>query len=202
MRSTKALVCSVAAAVSLPLLAGCSSAGSEGSQSQIPRIVSEGSRAQVYTSLDQLAAKSNAIIIGKPTGTEFVRPMPAKSAAPDAAGTPYVRIKVVKVLAGQVSGREIDVVSPGTDQHTGKAATARGGPYVMFLAPAMYQKDSPAGGYAIVGGPAGLYATTDSASQDYTRVDQESPALPARLNVTSKLPSITKTEAQLLAEGP
>ena len=85
---------------------------------------------------------------------------------------------------------------------TGKAAIARGGPYVMFLAPAMYQKNSPAGGYAIVGGPAGLYATLDGSSTNFTRVDQESLQLPKRLDTTETTPAITKTETRLLAEGP
>lgn len=203
MRSTKPIA-ATAVLASLALLAGCASdtdpAGAD--RPHIPKIVSEGSRAQEYTSVTQLAEKASAIIVGKPVGEEFVRPMPSKSAAPGAAGTPYVRMKVIQVLAGKVSGKTIDVVSPGTDQATGKAATAQGGPYVMFLAPAMYQKDSPAGGYAIVGGPAGLYATLDSTSTTFTKVDTESPSLPKRLSITQDMPTITKTEAQLLAEGP
>lgn len=203
MRSTKPIA-GTAVLASLALLAGCASDTdpAPADQPHIPTIVSEGSRAEQYTSIAQLAEKASAVIVGKPVGEEFVRPMPSKSAAPGAAGTPYVRMKVIKVLAGTVSGTTIDVVSPGTDQVTGKAATAQGGPYVMFLAPAMYQKDSPAGGYAIVGGPAGLYAALDSTSTNFTKVDDESPSLPKKLSTTQDIPTITKTEAQLLAEGP
>lgn len=201
MRSTKSFA-TITVMASLALLAGCAGVNAAGDQPHIPRIMSEDSRAREYTSIDQLAEKASAIIVGKPIGEQFVRPMPSNSAAPGAAGTPYVRIHVSKVLAGSVSGTTIDVVSPGIDEVTGKAATAQGGPYVMFLAPAMYQKDSPAGGYAIVGGPAGLYATLDSASTRFVKVDHESPSLPQEIRTAGGLPVITKTEAQLLAEGP
>ncbi|NYG06856.1 hypothetical protein BJ986_001343 [Phycicoccus badiiscoriae] len=203
MRSTEPLV-GTAVLASLALLAGCASGNNPAASDQphIPRIVSEGSRAQEYTSITQLADKASAIILGKPVGEQFVRPMPSRRAAPGVAGTPYVRIQVIKVLSGKVSGKTIDVVSPGTDEVTGKAATAQGGPYVMFLAPAMYQKNSPAGGYAIVGGPAGLYATLDSSSTSFTKVDRESPSLPKQLSTTRDIPIITKSEGQLLAEGP
>lgn len=203
MRSTKHVAVTTALA-SLAFVAGCASGHDPAATDEphIPKIVSEGSRAREYTSITQLAEKASAVVVGKPVGEQFVRPMPSNSAPPGAAGTPYVRIQVIKVLAGKVSGRTIDVVSPGTDEVTGTAATAHGGPYVMFLTPAMYQKNSPAGGYAIVGGPAGLYATLDSSSTSFTKVDAESPSLPKELSTTHGIPVITKTEAQLLAEGP
>ncbi|MGW5237394.1 hypothetical protein ACWEOW_00510 [Monashia sp. NPDC004114] len=91
---------------------------------------------------------------------------------------------------------------PGIDQNTGKSALRSGGPFLLFLAPAMHGANDPAGGYVAVGGPAGVFAAKGPA-QKYLRVDSDSPRLPAEINLAAdSLPMITKSEAQLLSEGP
>jgi hypothetical protein len=63
-------------------------------------------------------------------------------------------MRVTRVLSGSMAPGLVDVVSPGIDEHTGRQAIGRGGPYLLFITPAMYGVDDPAGGYAVVGGPA------------------------------------------------
>jgi hypothetical protein len=110
-------------------------------------------------------------------------------------------MRVTKVLGGGVSASEIQVVSPGVNSLTGKQVLENGGPYLLFLAPAMYAANDPAGGYVVTGGPAGLYASIKSGQ--FSRVDSLSPKLPSTLTGSAtELPKITKSEKQLLADGP
>lgn len=65
----------------------------------------------------------------------------------------------------------------------------------------MYGPNDPIGGYVVTGGPAGTYAQT--ASSRFAKVDMSNGELPATIDAaTTRFPAITKTEAQLLAEGP
>ena len=84
MRTTRSLIGATLMMGSLVLTGAC--AGPDAAQEpQIPKIISEGTKAQEFTSLDQLAAKANAIVIGKPIGQEFTRPMPEEHAEPGAS---------------------------------------------------------------------------------------------------------------------
>lgn len=185
------------------LLTGCSvPSGPEASGERSIAITAEGSRAIEYTSLDQLAAKANAIVEVEATGKTHGGPLPAGYANSGSAPTTYVTMKVTQVLSGEVTGGVIDVVSPGTVGETGEVALLDGGPYVLFLAPAMYAPNEPAGGYAVVGGPAGAF-TEAPGTATFRHMDLETPRLPGSLDLaTMVLPKINKTEGQLLAEGP
>ena len=100
------------------------------------------------------------------------------------------------VLSGAVSGTIVDVVSPGIDERNGGQALAVGGPYLLFLAPAMYGPNRP------VGGPAGAFGSR-GLSGGFDRIDGESPSLPQSITLgTTHLPAVVRTEAELLAAGP
>ncbi|GAB3139635.1 hypothetical protein GCM10027290_09150 [Micromonospora sonneratiae] len=202
MRSTKRLRIGVIATAALIAggLAACATPAQEGSQ--LPRFEVEGTRAYDYMSVQQLADKASAIILATPTGKSHSVPLPAKHGQPDSAPTQYVRMTVTSVLRGNLDVQEIDLVSPGVDVNTGKLGLLSGGPYLLFVTPAMYGPNDRAGGYVVVGGPAGVYAKSTSASA-FQKVDVDSKALPGTLSGTAQdLPLITKTEAQLLSEGP
>lgn len=184
------------------MLAGCASTGDENT---LPLIASAGTRAVEYTSLAQLAEKANAIVIAVPTGEEYEVALPEGYGTEDSAPTPYVTMKVVKVISGKVSAETINVVSPGIDQNTSEQVLLSGGPYLLFLAPAMYGANDPAGGYVVVGGPAGAFEspTRETAAASFLRIDSESASLPARIDLgKTSIPRVTKTEKQLLEEGP
>ena len=184
------------------MLAGCASTGEDNT---LPQIASEGTRAVEYKSLAQLAEKANAIVVAVPTGEEYEVPLPEGYGTEDSAPTPYVTMKVLKIISGEVSGETINVVSPGVDQNTGKQALASGGPYLLFLAPAMYGANDPAGGYVVVGGPAGAFEspTRATSATSFLRIDTASPSLPDQIDLgKASIPRVTKTEKQLLNEGP
>jgi len=194
-------------ALVVAVAAACSSGVAD---ARIPEIHVEGSRAVEYRSLAALADRSSAIVVVEPTGEQAVVPLPSGYGEAGAAPTLYDKVRVARVLAGEVAGDTIRVVSPGIDANTGRSALSGGGPYLLFVAPAMYGADDPAGGYVVTGGPAGLFAAAQpdarhsSSTVSFLRVDDESPALPESIDTTDRasLPQITRSEAQLLREGP
>jgi len=110
---------------------------------------------------------------------------------------------IVRVLSGSLSSTNIDVVSPGDDVSTGKSALLGARSFLLYLTPAMYSKDSPAGGYAVVGGPAGVFSLQHGTSSKYLKIDGLSADLPSMVQVgKTTLPPVTKTAKQLLDEGP
>ena len=202
MRSTsRAIVMTALAAMTALALAGCSATGKRDDPPRLPRIMVEGTRHE-YTSLAELADVASAVVVAVPTGVQFTKPLPAGYGPPDAAPTPYVQIRVTRVLSGTIRPGLIDLVSPGIDENTGEQALARGGPYLIYITPAMYRSNDPAGGYVAVGGPAGVYGATGRGDQ-FARVDRESTALPPTVQLgRTDLPKAHKTEKQLLQEGP
>ena len=194
MRSINAAILALSPA-GLLSVTGC--AGSHGSDAKVPRIAEVGSRAQVFTNVAELTQRASAVVVATSTGKLVSRPFPTGGAP-----TVYVRMHVTKVVSGAVTGTDIEVVTPGDDIDTGKPALLTGGHYLLFLTPAMYAANTPAGGYAIVGGPAGAYVAP-AKSEQFTKVDAESHALPQTITLgTTGLPAVTKTERQLLQEGP
>jgi hypothetical protein len=187
------------AALGVSALAGCS--GTNASPPKLPHIAEVGTRAHEFRSVDDLAGEAVAVVVAKPTGKQFTRPLPAWDGPVGATPTPYVQMRVSKVLSGTIKPGLIDVVSPGIDENTGKEALADGGPYLMYLTLAVYAANDPAGGYAIVGGPAGVYGAAGNTDQ-YARIDTESPALPPTITIgTSHLPAARKTDKQVLTHG-
>jgi hypothetical protein len=206
MRSTSYAIGAIALAAGV--LSGCgasptSSPHTGTATKGVPVIAATGSRAREYDSLSELAETSSALVVATPTGTLHDVPLPAEDGGTDeSAPTTYVQMRVVKVLSGALDKAAIDVVSPGTDERTGEAALLSGGPYLMYLTPAMYDAEKPAGGYAITGGPAGVYAS-QGRPDVYSRVDTLSPRLPEEIDVsTTTLPTVSHTEAELLRAGP
>ena len=201
MRSTDRVLVSALAVLSLFTVACSTRDGS--STDALPVIRAEGSRAREYHSLDELATGASALVVVRPTGRESSVPLPATEGGTlGSAPTPFVEMRVLMVLSGAVSGTIVDVVSPGIDERNGGQALAVGGPYLLFLAPAMYGPNRPVGGYAIVGGPAGAFGSR-GLSGGFDRIDGESPSLPQSITLgTTHLPAVVRTEAELLAAGP
>ena len=199
MLSTKRIAAVAALAFTLAL-SGCAS-GDE----LIPRIEIAGSRAFIYQSLDELALDSNAIVVATPTGEEYSIPLP-EGYGESTTRISFVKMKVDKLVSGKVTSDTIDVVSPGIDENTGRQALAEGGPFLIFLAPAMWNANEPIGGYVATGGPAGVFAGSKSSPDAFARIDDESSALPISIDLGSRartaLPTITKSEETLLNEGP
>lgn len=181
-------------------VAGCTPSPSADADA-VPVIQELGTRAHEFTSFDELAAISSAIVLVTPTDETREVPLPKEQGGTDTS-TPTVLITVTveKVLAGSLEGSTIEVVDPGTDTNTGQSALLGKREFVLFITPAMYAADEPVGGYAISGGPAGMYAASGAA---FVRVDSESPELPKEVDVGATVwPVITNTEAQLLHDGP
>lgn len=184
------------------MLTGCSATSES---IPIPEIRDQGSRARTYSSLDDLAQRASAIAVIEPTGSSREVPLPPGYGQPDSAPTVFDVVRVTSVVSGTLGGDTIEIATPGTDDNTGASALSTGGPYLVFLAPAMYNTNDPIGGYVVVGGPAGLFANAQRDTQTrFQRVDTQSPDLPKKLDLNDRaaLPTITKTEAELLAEGP
>ncbi|MDQ1537997.1 MAG: hypothetical protein QOE58_2390 [Actinomycetota bacterium] len=194
MRSTKAVILAVASA-GLLSVAGCGT--SDSSDAKVPRIAEVGSRAHIFQNVSELTERASAVVVATSTGQVVAKPFPDGGAP-----TVYVRMHVSKVISGATSSPDIEVVTPGDDIETGKPALLTGGKYLLFLTPAMYAANDPAGGYAIVGGPAGAYVARAKSDQ-FTKIDAESKALPQTITLgATHLPAVTKSERQLLQEGP
>ncbi len=180
--------------------AGCAPSPSA-DEGPVPVIQELGTRAHEFTSLDELAAISSAIVLVTPTDQTRDVPLPKeRGGEDDSAPTVLVTVTVDKVLSGSLKGSTIEVVDPGTDTNTGQSALLGKRQFVLFITPAMYAADQPVGGYAIVGGPAGMFAKSGAA---FMRVDSESPELPKEVDVAATVwPVITNTEEQLLHNGP
>lgn len=206
MRCTKFRIATALGAVLL-MITSCAAPDETADHPQLPEITGHGTRIYDFQSLEDLAEKSNAIVVAEPTGETRSVPLPEGYGDEFSAPTPYVTMQVTKVLSGEVKGDVIEVVSPAIDRRTQKQVLSSGGPWLLFLAPAMYGPDDPAGGYVAVGGPAGVYL--QFGDDDFRRIDDHSEALPKALSTdstksrgVSPLPEVTKTEEQLLAEGP
>lgn len=206
MRCIKLRTATVLVAVLL-MVTGCSVSDGAAEQPQLPEIAEHGTRIRDFQSLEELAELANAIVIAEPTGKTHSVPLPEGYGGESSAPTPYVTMQVTEVLSGEVKGDVIEVVSPAIDERTQEQVLSSGGPWLLFLAPAMYGADDPAGGYVAVGGPAGVYL--QSGEDEYLKIDAHSEALPetistdsSRSRSASPVPEVTKTEEELLAEGP
>ena len=194
MRSISAVILALTSA-GLLSVTGCGA--DHGSDAKVPRIAEAGSRAHIFQNVSELTERASAVVVATSTGKVVSKPFPAGGAP-----TVYVRMHVAKVVSGAITSTDIEVVTPGDDIDTGKPALLTGGKYLLFLTPAMYAANDPAGGYAIVGGPAGAYVAP-SKSDQFTRIDAESKALPQTITLgKTHLPAVTKSERQLLQEGP
>lgn len=197
MRFIRTRVAVLAAAAAMTL-AACGS--THDADARVPEIADLGTRAFEYNALTDLATYASAVVVAQPTGKTLTKPFPGGDA--NSAPTPYTQMRVIKVISGALTSAEIEVVTPGNDIATGKSALLTAKEYLLFLTPAMYAANDPAGGYAIVGGPAGTYAQQGAGGR-YVKVDKESPALPPTITLgDTAIPSITKSERQLLSEGP
>lgn len=199
MRSTRRALLLASLGASLLLTPGCAAEPQEGG---VPVIEVAGSRAREFRTLDELAGQASAVILAHPTGEQFEVPLPAEQGGTaDSAPTVYVHLVVERVLAGQLDAEEIDLVSPGIDQRNGRWSLLEGGPYVVFVTPAMYAVGEPTGGYVAVGGPAGVFASAGD-GRVFLRVDGGSPRLPEKIDLgTTQIPAPTASEAELIRRG-
>ncbi|WP_435299002.1 hypothetical protein [Timonella sp. A28] len=163
----------------------------------------EGERAENFVSLDQLAQKSSAIVHVEPTGNTKSVPLSAIDGADGSAPIEYIELAVANIIDGAVEGEAIWVVSPGVEDETARPALTSPRSYILFLAPAMYAANEPIGGYVVVGGPAGMFVEGTNARTTFFKVDPLSEDLPNTIDsATTDFPKITKTEEELLHEGP
>lgn len=200
MRSIRKALVAVPFGAALVLTPSCAPEPTDGT---IPVIEVAGSRAREFRSLDELAEQASAVILAHPTGEQSEVPLPPEQGGTaDSAPTVYVRLAVERVIAGSLDAAEIDLVSPGIDQRTGRWSLREGGPYVLFVTPAMYAAGEPAGGYVAVGGPAGVFASPGRGDA-FVRVDAASTRLPERIVLgTTPIPAPTASEAELIRRGP
>lgn len=172
------------------------------SRPRVPDIVFGGSRAREFTSLSDLAHSSCALAVVTPTGK--FHPVPLEDAEPDSAPIPFCEMKVSQVVAGRFDRTSALVVSIGKDRKTQTEAFLDGGPFLVFLAPAITLPGRQfADGYVAVGGPAGAYVS-DGTDYRFLKIDKDSPKLPDVVDTRSRSAFSTgyKTEQQILAEGP
>lgn len=171
------------------------------SNAEVPTIVVDGSRAIEYRSLDQLAKESVAVAVIEPTGNTREIPLPAHHGGTKAsAPTVLAEVRAVQLIDGALEDSTVLVVTPGQDQNGREVLTTPGETFVAFLTPALYGPGEPVGGYAIVGGPAGIYAESHG---KFHRIDEHSPSLPATITANSSaLPTVGLTEAEAIEQGP
>ena len=176
----------------------------------LPRFDIQGTIMHEYQGITELADISSAIIVATPTGKLTSKPLPP---VPGSEGTPapvqYVLMKVDAVISGALADVRtdglIEVVSPGTDLNTGRLAMQQGGPYLLFVTPAMLAPGNAFGGYVVSGGPNGVFVRTDSRTPDsyYSAYHEHNKTLPEVLTVgRSTIPPITHSEAELIKIGP
>ena len=191
MRSTRSRL-ALAAFLPTLLLSACAS-----TQPETPRFPELGTRTREYGSLADLAAASSAVVIAKPTGKVKEVPLPNSVRS---APTPFVTLTVTRVLSGSVSETTIQFVSPGLDT-SGHLGLVDGGPYLLFVQPAVYGPSQPAGGYVATGGPAGVFASSDN-GRSFAKTDEGSPLLPSRIDLRgSALPAAGRAEEQIIKMG-
>lgn len=169
--------------------------------SELPRLKSSGSRAREFESISSLVELASAVVVTKPTGTEYSKALPAEYRESDSAPAQFVVMHVSQVVRGVLRGSSIDVGSLRVDPKTGGPEMVSGGPYLLFITPAMYGPNDPAGGYVTVGGSAGIYSQTGAMT--FSRLDSESPKLPTSIDLsTDRIPKVRWTEEQLVSAGP
>lgn len=171
------------------------------SSAEVPRIVVDGSRAIEYQRLDQLAEEAVAVAVIETTGKTREVPLPAHHGGTKAsAPTILAEVRAVQLIDGELEGSTMFVVTPGQDQEGREVLTTPRETFMAFLTPALYGPGDPVGGYAIVGGPAGIYAESQGV---FHRIDEHSPSLPATITAdSSDLPAVGLTEAEAIEQGP
>lgn len=171
------------------------------SSAEVPKIVVDGSRAIEYRSLDQLAEEAVAVAVIESTGNTREVPLPVHHGGTEAsAPTVLAEVRAVQLIDGELQDSTVLVVTPGQDQNGREVLTTPGETFVAFLTPALYGPGDPVGGYAIVGGPAGIYAESQG---EFHRIDEHSPSLPATITAESfALPTVGLTEAEAIEQGP
>jgi len=198
--------------IALVLLSSCSAGNT---QQALPSFSTDGvSLAHRYNGVADLASISSAVVVVTPTGGGTTRPLPALPGVEESpAPVEYVTMTVVRVVSGSLgdgsrsAAKTIDIVSPGIDQNTGKLALLTGGPYLLFITPAMLAPGKALGGYVVSGGPNGVFGVTDTRNPDVFRsaFRVENASLPESIDVrnsASEIPAITHSEAELIQIGP
>src|SRR5689334_18839998 len=127
-----------------------------------PHITDTGPRLAEFRTLDELASVSSAAVLARATGRISSVPFPpAQGGSAGSAPTVFIEMEIERVLSGTVGGAVIRVVDPATDIRTHRSALLTENRYLMYLQPAVYGPSEPLHGYAITGGPAGVYASLE-----------------------------------------
>lgn len=172
------LVCLLGVAVSAT---ACSS---NSEQFALPEVAGILDQSEEFTSLDELASRSIVIAVVRPAdGIRYV----------DLAGspTPITTVDVIQVIAGSVPGDTLEIVQGyasigpnGSEVPLISANTE----FLVFLERFVLGVDngddsSPRTEYNSVGGPAGIFMKLNAQSNQFARVDQNSPGLPLNIGI-------------------
>lgn len=137
----------------------------------------EASRAETYSSLSQLSAASSAIVIGTATVQTHVEVL---------NGDPWTvqTVDVQSVVAGQDPGPSFALRQLGDSSTAveGSQLLVAGKAYLLFIVPWTLVPGDHTGQWVTVGTAAGEYAY-DRSSQSASRLDSESPSLPASVSL-------------------
>jgi hypothetical protein len=154
-------------------LAACVSAGEASQRSGQTQMHVDGARAESFTSLSQLISASSSVIVGSVTSastSEMLNSIPWTIQTVD----------VNQVLAGINPGPAMKVRQLGGTNTVGTQLLSPGATYLLFVVPFHLSQGDQTGEWVVVGAIAGEYRYTVS-TQAATRIDPESPDLPASL---------------------
>jgi len=150
-----------------------------------PTNIVEVQRDRMYTSIDELAKDSTAVValtvlsvdastpdLGLSFGDNDAKPLPNLTA----------KAQVEEVLAGTLDADEIVLRTLGSGTGAEGFPEIRvGGQYVVFVSPFELERGKPTGDYTITGFYAGLF---ELAGDDARRLDVESEDLPSSVSMT------------------
>lgn len=179
------------------------SGGQSALTSTVPEFVDVlGDRAKDYHSLADLSREASAVLVVSSPGQRSERPLPSPMGSPGSAPIVSYTLTVKSVVAGTIGTKDSITVVDGLPPATsGRSVFDGAGTFLVFVAPALYGPDQPMGGYAIVGGPAGIWA--NNTAETFIKLDSESPDLPDAIDLSSKgaVPSPTRGEQEILHAG-
>lgn len=139
------------------------------------------SRLKSYASVAALTGDSDNVVIAT-----AATPAPTVESV---GGLPFsvTAVTVSRSLKGTAGvGQVLRVRQVGTPTTAGAAVMQPGAQYLLYLDDFHYAQDDKTGQSVLVGAGAGLFAV---AGGDATRLDSDSPALPAKLSLTAALGS-------------
>jgi|GEM_PF-4553390 len=175
-------------------LAACVSVGKAAQRSGQTQMHVGGTRAETFTSLSQLISASSSVIVGSVTSA---------STSEMLNGVPWTiqTVNVNQVLAGMNPGPAMKLRQLGGINTVGTQLLSPGATYLLFVVPFHLSQGDHTGEWVVVGAMAGEYRYTGS-TQTATRIDPESPNLPASLTTQQLRNALAVTSPAGTAGAP